>query len=118
MRSFLRYLRYRGWSIGSLARSFRKWHVGRSRVGPKHLAPAQVRRVRNHCDRSTAGGRRIYATCFYSRGLVCGRVKSSDSTLKMSIGENARITVCGKGGKGAVAAPGGCRTSHCALSAP
>jgi site-specific recombinase XerD len=99
MRSFLRYLHYRGLVHRDLSLVVPKVACWSFSVGPKHLAPAQVRQVLHHCDRSTAVGRRDYAILLLLArlGLRAGEVVRLN--LEDIDWENARITVCGKGGK-------------------
>ena len=99
MRSFLRYLHYRGLvdrDLSMVVPKVARWSFS---VGPKHLASAQVRQVLHHCDRRTVVGRRDYAILLLLArlGLRAGEVVRLN--LEDIDWENARITVCGKGGK-------------------
>jgi site-specific recombinase XerD len=97
MRSFLRYLRYKGlieveldgavprvaqWSLSSL---------------PKHLPAAAVQRVLDSCDLETSTGRRNYAILLLLArlGLRAGEVVRLN--LEDIDWDNALITICGKG---------------------
>ena len=97
MRSFLRYLRYKGlieveldgavprvaqWSLSSL---------------PKHLPAAAVQRVLDSCDLETSIGRRNYAILLLLArlGLRAGEVVRLN--LEDIDWDNALITICGKG---------------------
>ena len=97
MRSFLRYLRYKGlieveldgavprvaqWSLSSL---------------PKHLPAAAVQRVLDSCDLETSIGRRNYAILLLLArlGLRPGEVVRLN--LEDIDWDNALITICGKG---------------------
>ena len=99
IRSFLRYLHYRGLvdrDFSMVVPKVARWSFS---TGPKHLASAQVRQVLHHCDRSTVVGRRDHAILLLLArlGLRAGEVVRLN--LEDIDWENARITVCGKGGK-------------------
>ena len=98
LRSFLRYLHYRGLVDRDLSLVVPKVACWSFSIGPKHLAPPQVRQVLHHCDRSTAVGRRDYAILLLLArlGLRAGEVVRLN--LEDIDWENARITVRGKGG--------------------
>jgi site-specific recombinase XerD len=98
-RSFLRYLHYRGLVGTDLSLAVPKVARWRLSTLPKHLPAAQVRQVLRNCDRSTALGRRDYAILLLLArlGLRAGEVVKL--RLEDIDWENARITVCGKGGK-------------------
>lgn len=97
IRSFLRYLHYKGLVDADLSLAVPK--VARWRLSnlPKHLAAAQVRQVLRHCDRKTALGRRDYAIMLLLArlGLRAGEVVKL--RLEDIDWENIRITVFGKG---------------------
>jgi site-specific recombinase XerD len=99
MRSFLRYLHYEGLINSDLSLAVPKVARWSFSTVPKHLSPDQVRQVLRHCDRGTALGRRDYAILLLLArlGLRAGEV------IRLNLDdidwENARITVCGKGGK-------------------
>ena len=99
IRSFLRYLHYKGLVDADLSLAVPK--VARWRLSslPKHLPAAQVRQVLRHCDRKTVLGRRDYAIMLLLArlGLRAGEVVKL--RLEDIDWENARITVCGKGGR-------------------
>jgi site-specific recombinase XerD len=99
MRSFLRYLHYKGLINGDLSLAVPKVARWTFSTVPKHLSPDQVREVLRHCDQSTALGRRDYAILLLLArlGLRAGEVARLN--LEDIDWENARITVCGKGGK-------------------
>jgi site-specific recombinase XerD len=99
IRSFLRYLRYRGLVDRDLSRVVPKVALWSFSISPEHLAPDRVRQVLHHCDRSTAVGRRDYSILLLLArlGLRAGEVVRLN--LEDIDWENARITVCGKGGK-------------------
>jgi site-specific recombinase XerD len=99
VRSWLGFLSYKGLVDRDLSLVVPKVACWSFSVGPKHLAPAQVRQVLHHCDRSTAVGRRDYAVLLLLArlGLRAGEVVRLN--LEDIDWENARITVCGKGGK-------------------
>ncbi|MGO8839190.1 MAG: site-specific integrase [Limisphaerales bacterium] len=99
MRSFLRYLHYKGQVDTDLSVAVPKvarWSLSNL---PKHLSAAQVRQVLRHCDRNTALGRRNYAILLLLArlGLRAGEVVSLN--LEDIDWDNTRITVCGKTGR-------------------
>jgi integrase len=98
-RSFLRYLYYKGLVDTDLSLAVPKVARWRLSTLPKHLPAAQVRQVLRHCDRKTALGRRDYAILLLLArlGLRAGEVVKL--RLEDIDWENARITICGKGGK-------------------
>jgi len=98
-RSFLRYLHYKGLADTDLSLAVPKVARWRLSTLPKHLPAAQVRQMLHHCDRSTALGRRDYAILLLLArlGLRAGEIVKL--RLEDIDWENARITVCGKGGK-------------------
>lgn len=99
IRSFLRYLHYKGLIHRDLSLAVPKVARWSFSTVPKHLPPDQVREVLRHCDRNTALGRRDYAILLLLArlGLRAGEVVSLN--LEDMDWENARITVCGKGGR-------------------
>ena len=101
LRSFLRYLRYKGLNDADLARAVPKVARWSLSTLPKHLPAAQVQRVLDCCERRTALGRRNYAILLLLArlGLRAGEVIGL--TLDDLDWENSRITVCGKGGRSA-----------------
>ena len=98
-RSFLRYLYYKGLVDADLSLAVPKVARWRLSTLPKHLPAADVRQVLRHCDRKTAWGRRDYAILLLLArlGLRAGEVVKL--RLEDIDWENARITICGKGGK-------------------
>jgi site-specific recombinase XerD len=101
LRSFLRYLRYKGLNDVDLAKAVprvARWSLS---TLPKHLPAAQVQRVLDCCERRTALGRRNYAILLLLArlGLRAGEVIGL--TLDDLDWENSRITVRGKGGRSA-----------------
>ena len=98
-RSFLRYLYYKGLVDADLSLAVPKVARWRLSTLPKHLPAAHVRQVLRHCDRKTALGRRDYAILLLLArlGLRAGEVVKL--RLEDIDWENARITICGKGGK-------------------
>jgi site-specific recombinase XerD len=97
IRSFLRYLHYKGLVKADLSLAVPKVARWRLSTLPKHLPAAQVRQVLRHCDRKTALGRRDYAIMLLLArlGLRAGEVVKL--RLEDIDWENTRITVCGKG---------------------
>lgn len=98
-RLFMRYLHYKGLVETDLSLAVPKVARWRLSTLPKHLPAAQVRQVLRHCDRKTALGRRDYAILLLLArlGLRAGEIVKL--RLEDIDWENARITVCGKGGK-------------------
>jgi site-specific recombinase XerD len=99
LRSFLRYLQYRGIidrDISSVVPSVAAWSL--SNV-PKGLTREQVTRVLASCNRRTAIGRRDYAVLLLLArlGLRAGEV--ANLTLDSIDWANGTISICGKGGK-------------------
>lgn len=101
LRSFLRYLRYKGLNDADLARAVPKVARWSLSTLPKHLPAGQVQRVLDGCERRTALGRRNYAILLLLArlGLRAGDVVGL--TLDDLDWENSRITVRGKGGRSA-----------------
>jgi site-specific recombinase XerD len=98
MRSFLRYLRYKGLidaDLDSTVPTVARWDLSSL---PKHLPAVEVQRVLDHCDQTTSTGRRNYAILFLLArlGLRAGEVVRLN--LEDIDWENARITIRGKGG--------------------
>ena len=99
MRSFLRYLHYKGlvgYDLSFAVPKVARWSLS---TLPKYLSAAQVQQVLHHCDRSTPRGRRNYAILLLLArlGLRAGEVVGLN--LEDIDWDNGRITVCGKGGK-------------------
>jgi len=97
MRSFLRYLRYKGLIDAELDRAVPKvarWSLSSL---PKHLPAAAVQRVLDGCDLETSAGRRNYAILLLLArlGLRAGEVVKLN--LEDIDWDNALITVWGKG---------------------
>jgi site-specific recombinase XerD len=97
MRSFLRYLRYKGLIEVDLDRAVPKvarWSLSSL---PKHLSAAAVQRVLDGCDLKTSTGRRNYAILLLLArlGLRAGEVVRLN--LEDIDWDNALITVWGKG---------------------
>ncbi len=97
IRSFLRYLHYKGLVDADLSLAVPKVARWRLSTLPKYLPAAQVRQVLRHCDRTTVLGRRDYAIMLLLArlGLRAGEVVKL--RLEDIDWENTRITVCGKG---------------------
>lgn len=98
LRSFFRYLQHRGKITSSLAEcvpTVARWAFS---TLPKSLPPGAVRRVLDHCNRRTPGGRRDYAILLLLArlGLRAGEVVRL--TLEDLDWESGRITIRGKGG--------------------
>jgi site-specific recombinase XerD len=97
-RSFLRYLHYKGLVDSDLSLAVPKVACWSFATVPKHLLPGQVRQMLRHCDRSTALGRRDYAVLLLLARLGLRACEVVRLDLEDIDWENARITVCGKGG--------------------
>jgi site-specific recombinase XerD len=101
LRSFLRYLRYRGDLATDLAAcvpSVACWSL--SEV-PKFLEPSQVQRILDHCDRQTVFGRRDYAILLLLARLGLRASEVAFLKLEDIDWEAGQITVHGKGGHSA-----------------
>lgn len=98
LRSFLRYLHYKGLVDTDLSIAVPKVACWALSTLPKHLSAVQVRQVLRHCDRSTARGRRNHAILLLLArlGLRGGEVVRLN--LEDIDWDNTRITVCGKNG--------------------
>ena len=101
IRSFLRYLHYKGLTGDDLAKAVPKVARWSLSTLPKHLSAADVQRVLNACDRRTPLGRRNHAILLLLArlGLRAGEVLAL--TLDDLDWENSRMTVRGKGGRSA-----------------
>ncbi len=97
LRSFLRYLRFRGKTQRDLASSVPRIAHWRLATLPKSLSPAQVERVLAHCNRCTAVGRRNHAVLLLlvRLGLRASDVRSL--TLENIGWRNGQLTIHGKG---------------------
>jgi site-specific recombinase XerD len=97
MRSFLRFLEYKGLTAFPLDKAVPAVAGWALSSLPKHLAAEQVQKVLDHCDRATKDGRRDYAILLLLArlGLRAGEVAALN--LEDVDWENARITVRGKG---------------------
>ena len=98
LRSFLRYLHYKGLVDTDLSIAVPKVARWALSTLPKHLSAVQVRQVLRHCDHSTARGRRNHAILLLLArlGLRGGEVVRLN--LEDIDWDNTRITVCGKNG--------------------
>jgi site-specific recombinase XerD len=99
VRSFLRYLHYRGLVAADLSLAVPKVARWSLSTVPKHLPAAQVRQLLRSCDMTTPLGRRDYSILLLLArlGLRAGEVVRLE--LADIDCENARISVCGKGGR-------------------
>lgn len=97
LRSFLRYLRYRGKTQRDLASSVPRIAHWRLATLPKSLSPEQVERVLVRCNRFTAVGRRNYAVLMLlvRLGLRADEVRSL--TLEDIDWRAGQLTIRGKG---------------------
>jgi site-specific recombinase XerD len=99
LRSFLRFVRYRGditLDLAACVPSVASWCLS---TLPRSLPPAQVEEVLANCKRQTAVGRRDYAILLLLArlGLRAGEV--SGLTLEDIDWEYSRITIHGKAGR-------------------
>jgi integrase/recombinase XerD len=99
MRSFLRYLEYKGLTTLSLDKAVPSVATWALSSLPKYLPAKQVQAVLDHSDRTTKAGRRNYAILLLLArlGLRAGEVVRLD--LEDIDWDNALITICGKGGQ-------------------
>jgi integrase len=97
LRTFLRYLRFRGKTERDLAGTVPRIAHWRLATLPKSLSPAQVERVLAHCNRHSAIGRRNHAVLLLlvRLGLRAGEVRSL--TLEDIDWRNGQLTINGKG---------------------
>jgi site-specific recombinase XerD len=101
LRSFFRYLRYRGAVTADLAAcvpAVPRWSFSSI---PKFLSADSVKRVLDGCDRQTSVGRRDYAILLLLArlGLRAGEVARLN--LEDIDWQEGLIAICGKGGKSA-----------------
>lgn len=102
MRSFFRYLRYRGDIAKDLAAcvpTIPNWQFS---TLPKFLQPGQVQQVLSQCDRRTAQGRRDYAILLLLARLglrACEIVSLTLDDIHWQVGE---ISIQGKGKRSAL----------------
>jgi site-specific recombinase XerD len=97
LRSFFRYLRYKGLLVADLEAAVprvARWALSSL---PKHLPAIEVQRVLDCCDQTTSTGRRNYAILLLLArlGLRAGEVAGLN--LEDIDWESARITIRGKG---------------------
>jgi len=97
MRSFLRYLEFRGLTALSLDKAVPAVATWTLSTLPKYLPFEQVQAVLDHCDRKTKAGRRDYAILLLLArlGLRAGEVARLE--LEDLDWDNALITISGKG---------------------
>ncbi|TKB23082.1 integrase [Desulfopila sp. IMCC35006] len=102
LRSFFRYLHYRGDITKDLAAcvpTIPNWQFS---TLPKFLQPGQVQQVLSQCDRSTAQGRRDYAILLLLARLglrACEIVSMTLDDIHWQVGE---ISIQGKGNRSAL----------------
>jgi len=97
IRQFLRYLHYKGLTDTDLSLAVPTVACWSLSTLPKHLPPAQVRRILRHCDRGLPLGRRNYAILLLLArlGLRAGEVVRLN--LEDIDWESGLLTVHGKG---------------------
>ena len=100
LRSFLRFLHFRGHITSDLAQAVPAVAHGRMSDLPKHLSAEAVEKVLDSCDQTTAVGRRNYAILLLLArlGLRAGEIIALQ--LDDIDWENARLTVRSKKGDG------------------
>jgi len=99
LRSFFRYLRYRGDITTDLAAcvpTIANWQFSSL---PKFLQPHQVRQALNQCDRRTAQGRRDYAILLLLSRLGLRACEIVGLTLNDIHWQAGEITIQGKGNR-------------------
>jgi site-specific recombinase XerD len=102
LRSFFRYLRYRGDITTDLAAcvpAIANWQFS---ALPKFLQPYQVQRVLNQCDRTTSRGRRDYAILLLLSRLGLRACEIVTLTLDDIHWEAGEISIQGKGNRSAL----------------
>ena len=100
LRSFLRFMHYRGHIASDLAQAVPTVAHWRTAGLPKHLPPEAVQKVLDSCDQTTAVGRRNYAILLLMArlGLRAGEVIALQ--LDDIDWENAQLTIRSKKGRG------------------
>jgi site-specific recombinase XerD len=99
MRSFFRYLRYRGDITIDLAACIPSIANWQSSTLPKFLRPEQIQQILNQCDRRTAHGRRNFAILLLLARLglrACEIVSLTLDDIRWQAGE---ISIQGKGNR-------------------
>jgi len=102
LRSFLRYLQYRGETqidLSSCIPGVRRWRL--SSV-PRHISTAQVRRTLGSCDRRTAVGKRDYAILLVLARLGLRAIEVATLSLDDIDWEAGKLLLDAKGGERAV----------------
>lgn len=99
LRAFLRYLRYQGEIAIDLAACVPSVASWKFAALPKFIAPDQVERVLQHCDRQTPLGRRDYAILLLLARLALCAGEVVALKLEDIDWETGQITVRGKGGR-------------------
>lgn len=100
LRSFLRFLHYRGYSASDLAQAVPAVAHWRMADLPKHLPAEAVQKVLDSCDPTTAVGRRNHAILLLLArlGLRAGEIIALQ--LEDIDWENAQLTIRSKKGRG------------------
>ena len=102
LRSFLRYLQYRGeihTDLGGCIPAVTRWRLA---ALPKYLSAAQVRRVLGSCNRHTAVGRRDYAILLTLARLGLRAIEVSTLSLDDIDWQTGQLTLHAKGGERAL----------------
>jgi len=97
LRSFLRYLQYRGETPTDLSvciPGVKRWRLA---TLPKYLSAAQVQRVLDGCDRATAVGKRDYAILLTLARLGLRAIEISTLTLDDIDWQQGQLTLHAKG---------------------
>lgn len=96
LRSFFRYLRFRGKIHADLASSIPRIARWRLATLPKALSAEQLERVLEHCDRHSTVGRRNYAVLLLLARLGLRAQEVCSLTLDDIDWRNGRVTIHGK----------------------
>jgi site-specific recombinase XerD len=99
VRSFLRYLRYRGEIAVDLAGCVPAVAMWSLSTVPKFLPAGTVQRILAHCERTSSQGKRNYAVLLLLARLGLRACEVVALNLNDIDWENGRITIQGKGGR-------------------
>ena len=101
LRSFLRYLRYRGEIQADLCGCIPAVAQWRLTTLPRYLAAAEVQRLLRSCDRQTAEGRRDYAVLLILARLGLRAIEVATLSLDNIDWHTGLLTLRAKGGENA-----------------
>jgi len=99
VRSFLRYLRYRGEIDVDLAGCVPAVAMWSLSTVPKFLPPGTVQRILAHCERKSSQGKRNYAVLLLLARLGLRACEAVALNLNDIDWETGRISIRGKGGR-------------------